>query len=339
MPTEPPTEPHGESAAEVVEELRAEAEKAGAATLPLLGALACGALIAMQSRLNGVVSEHSGQWVLAALWSFGSGLVILCLIAAASPRVRGGIGAIRTSVTSGALRWYHCIGGVIGGIFVAVQSWSVPAIGVAIFSVAALGGQTLFGLAADRVGMGVAGKQPITGTRVLFALLAIAAVVVSASGRSGSGGVSWAVVIACFVIGGCVTFQQALNGRVNHAVHQPLATAWQNFLLGTLTLAVVAIGVAFVSDAPWTMPHEVPWWAWFGGACGIGFVAITSWAINHLGVLVFGLVSVAGQLSTALALDLLDPQKRGTVGAALIIGVLISLVSAGGAAIAASRAH
>lgn len=306
-------------------------------SLALTGAFACGALLALQSRLNGTLSAHSGRPVIAAVWSFGSGLVILTVLALLLPRMRRAIRDIPRAIGDGRLRWYQCLGGLAGGLLVAVQTYSVPLIGVAIFSVAALAGQTLSGLGVDRLGWGSGGRHPVSGARVGFALLGLLGVGVSASGRSGSGTVAMLPIVLCLLVGGAVAVQQAINARVNRAVGQPLATTWQNFLLGTGILLVVGLVSLVTQPGSWHLPTGAPWWAWFGAVCGIAFIAITALAVHELGVLIFGLVSVAGQLLTALGLDLLDPGVRPTVGAALVGGVAISLVAALGASVVTSR--
>lgn len=307
-------------------------------SLALGGAFLCGALLALQSRLNGTLSAHSGRAIIAALWSFGSGLVILTVCVLTMPRVRAAVRDIPRAIADGRLRWYQCLGGFAGGLLVAVQTYSVPIIGVAIFSVGALGGQTLAGLAVDRLGWGSGGRHPVSASRVGLALLGLVGVVVSASGRGGdTGNVAVLPVVLCLLVGGAVAVQQAINARVNQAVGQPLATTWQNFLLGTCILIVVALVSLLTQPGSWHLPSGAPWWAWLGAVCGIAFIAITAWAVHEIGVLIFGLVSVAGQLLTALGLDLLDPSVRPSVGPALVAGVGISLLAAVGVGVVSAR--
>lgn len=91
---------------------------------------------------------------------------------------------------------------------------------------------------------------------------------------------------------------------------------------------VIALGeLAAGTFHPVALP-AAPWWAWFGGVAGIGFIAISAWGVRHLGVLVFGLALLTGQLGSALALDLLDPRTRDAVGPAMWLGVAITFVAA-----------
>lgn len=132
--------------------------------------------------------------------------------------------------------------------------------------------------------------------------------------------------------------QQAVNGRVSVANKSPMATTWQNFFVGTVTLLVVSLVVLLTSGThDWTLSSDVPPWALTGGLIGIVFIAITSWAVRITGVLIFGLLAVAGQLLTAVGLDLIDPAARDRIGAQLLIGLLITLVAAVGAGLSRNR--
>jgi transporter family-2 protein len=51
---------------------------------------------------------------------------------------------------------------MLGGSFVAVQTQIVPIIGVAIYSVASIAGQTAASLIVDRIGLTGGGKKQIT---------------------------------------------------------------------------------------------------------------------------------------------------------------------------------
>ena len=60
---------------------------------------------------------------------------------------------------------------------VLTQGLTVAVIGIALFTVALVTGQSLSGLLVDRLGISPAGKKPITGIRVISAVLTIAAVI------------------------------------------------------------------------------------------------------------------------------------------------------------------
>ena len=298
-----------------------------------------GALTSVQARLNGELSVSFGAPLDAALWNFGSGWLVLTLLLLAVPGVRRALVRLPGALRAGEIRWWQCLGGLAGGCFIAVQTYAVPLAGVAIFTIAVVGGQTGNALLVDRLGLGPAGQAPVTTARALSAALAFVGVVVAVSARGGTTGTSVVVpaLVAAFV-GALLTVQQATNGRVGAATRSPMATTWLNFGLGSCLLLVVTL-VQVVSGS-WRGPQtlDVPWWAWWGGLCGIAFVFLAAVVVRHLGVLLFTLVMLTGQLSAAVGLDLLTPATRAGIGVQVVLGVLVTLIAAAGAGVAARRA-
>ncbi len=314
-----------------------------------VGAAALGGLFtSSQGRMNGELSARTGEPIEAAVWSLGSGLVVLTVLALALPGVRRGLGRIRAEVAAttrggpvggeaggrdrggvGGLRWWQCLGGLAGGLFVAAQTFAVPLIGVALFTVATVAGQTANGLVVDRLGLGPGGPKPVHPTRVLAAALAVLGVTVAVSDRLGDVGVAVVPTLLGLVVGALVAAQQGTNARVNVASGHVLSTTWLNFALGTLLLLLVAAAEGAAGlFTPASPGGTVPWWAWFGGLCGIGFVSIAAWAVRHLGVLVFGLSLLTGQLGWAVVLDLLSPATRDDVTGRVLLGVAVTFVAA-----------
>lgn len=279
-----------------------------------------------QSRMNGEVSSVLGAPAQAAVWSFGSGLVLLGLATLLSARVRRGIGRIAAALREGRLRWWQCLGGIGGGLFVAVQTAAVPLVGVAIFTVATVAGQTVTGLLVDRLGIGPGGGRPILPSRVIAAVLAVVGVGVTVS--LGDGGLSPLPVVLAVVAGAGLALQQGVNGRVNLVSRDVLATTGQNFLTGTAFL-VAFLGVQWLRGAYEPVSFAgVPWWAWWGGCIGVAFIAVAAWAVQHLGVLVFGLALLSGQIVSALAIDLAVPTAGHEVTLVMALGAGVTFAAA-----------
>ena len=62
---------------------------------------------------------------------------------------------------------------------------------------------------------------------------------------------------------------------------------------------------------------------------GLIFIVTASWAVPRYGVLVFALVTIAGQLSAALLLDLVAPVGGNTVQWTLLAGVALTFAAVG----------
>ena len=201
-----------------------------------------GAALAGQARMNGELATRLGHGLDAAVWSFGSGLAALTLVLAFSPRMRDRVRFAAEGLARPRVRWWQCIGGVIGGLFVSHQAYAVPIAGVALFTIAVVGAQTLTAVGVDKLGIGPAGRcrSPWRGSP--RPVLAIVGVVVAVGGRvSGSTAAVVVPAILAAVVGAAATVQQGINGRVTVAAHSPMTTTWLNFATGTATLLVLAV--------------------------------------------------------------------------------------------------
>jgi transporter family-2 protein len=118
-----------------------------------------GVMIALQARANGELSHRLNNGVEAALISFGSGLLIIAIVAIFSPAIKEGARNLRGAVVRKELPRWTLFAGALGGTFVAIQTHVVPVIGVAIYSVASIAGQTAASLLVDRLGITGGGKK------------------------------------------------------------------------------------------------------------------------------------------------------------------------------------
>lgn len=292
--------------------------------IAIIAAIVVGALTAIQSRMNGGLAAIMHNGFEAAVVSFGSGFIILTVLLVLMPGIRRGLARIPAAIRSGELRWWQILGGLLGGTFVAIQSSTVPILGVAVFTVAVVAGQSTNSLVVDRIGLGPAGRQAISGARVLAALLAVIAVAIAVSDRFASGTFSIGAVLVALAAGLIIAVQQAINGRVGRATGHPLSATWLNFAFGVTGLVVTMFIVGFGTDVDPVALPDAPFWLYLGGAVGVVFIATASWAVQIMGVLVFALASIAGQLAGALLLDYVAPTPGSSPGWHLVLGVLLT---------------
>ncbi|HEX2176563.1 MAG TPA: DMT family transporter [Nocardioidaceae bacterium] len=303
----------------------------------LLSAFVVGGLVAVQSHINGRLAVELGAGVtgaaVAASISFGSGLLLLCLLCASVPRSRAGLRRIAGAVRAGRLRPWHLVGGSAGALLVAAQGLTVATIGVALFTVAVVAGQTSSAMVVDKVGVGPAGHRPVTLGRAVGAALAVIAVGLAVSERlDGAAALApGALLLAALpmLAGGGAAWQQAVNGQVS-VVGGPFPAAAVNFLVGTAVLALFVLVALAAAGSPAAPPPT--WWLYLGGACGVVFISSAAVLVRLLGVLVFGLCAISGQVITALLVDLLVADVA--IGALTVAGALLTLL---GVAIAAVR--
>jgi transporter family-2 protein len=304
--------------------------------LDLLAALS-GVMIALQARANGELSYRLDSGLQAALISFSSGLLILLLITPFSSHIKGGISNLRGAITRKEIARWKLFAGALGGSFVAFQSQIVPLIGVAIFSVASIAGQTAMSLVVDRIGLTGGGKKLISVRRVLAAFLTVIAVLVSVWDRIDANNLSIFAVSTGCIAGAIVAVQRALNGEINEYSHQSFATSLLNFATGATFLLLVIITAVIIGIVDLSPLPAGPWWIYTGGVIGVIYIAFTSTIVQHLGVLTFTLFSVGGQLAGSLIIDLVSPTDGVSVGAYLVTGLAMTYVGVIAGGVGSSR--
>jgi bacterial/archaeal transporter family-2 protein len=283
-----------------------------------------GVLIALQARANGELSHLIDNGVQAALISFGSGLFIIAIVAIFSPSIKAGARNLKGAVDRKELPKWTLFAGALGGSFVAVQTHIVPLIGVAIYSVASIAGQTAASLIVDRIGLTGGGKKHITPRRIAAALFTVFAVFISVFDRLDGRDLSlFAVLMGC-VAGAIVGVQRALNGQINEHSNQSFTTSFLNFFMGTTFLFIFLLILVAVGPTEFVPLPSGPWWIYTGGVLGVIYIAFTSTIVQHLGVLTFTLFSVGGQLVGSLLIDLYSPTDGVNVSAYLVTGIVMT---------------
>ena len=311
-----------------------------AAGLPM--AVAAGLAIPLQGRINGALGARLGDGIAAAVVSFTTGLVLMILVSLVLPRGRAGLAAIVPAVRERKFPPYYVLAGGIGALFVFAQSFTVGLLGVALFTVSTVTGQTVSGLLVDRLGLGPGGKKAVTGIRVIGCVLTIAAVAWAVSPRFGgapgtaapgtggpaAGGDPAQLILPLLLpvlAGFLMSFQQAMNGTATMHYGTPIAATLVNFVAGTCVLWVAWLIKVAVAGTGNPLPGE--WWYYLGGPMGCVFIGLGALLVRSLGVLVTGLGMIAGQLLGSLGLDLLVPAPGSIVAVPTVLGTLLTLVA------------
>ena len=266
------------------------------------GAAIIGILSAVQARINGQLGVRLDDGFAAAVISFGSGLVVLIVLSAALPQGRRGFAALASGVRSRSIPAWMLCGGVAGALSVATQSLAVGLIGVALFTVGVVAGQTVSGLLLDRAGVGPAGVVAVTPARLAGGALALLA-----AGVSLAGGVDAPLLLVAlpFLVGVGIAWQSAVNGRLRQRVGTPLTATLVNFITGTAVLGAVELVHTAFAGAPTAYPAEP--WLYLGGVIGVTYIFLAAALVPYTGVLLLGLGTVVGQVVTSVLIDAVWP--------------------------------
>ena len=299
--------------------------KSRALRLDGLAALS-GVMIALQARANGELSYRLDNAPQAALVSFSSGLFFITIYAVFSPAIKEGIKRLRSAVSRGEIPKIRLLAGSLGGAFVALQTSVVPLIGVALYSVASIAGQSAVSLLVDRIGLTGGGVKLISPRRIAAAVITVIAVLVSVIDKLEADNFQLFALLLALIAGGLVGVQRALNGQINEYSQNSYTTSLLNFITGTsfLTLfIIILIALGRVELEP--LPIG-PWWIYTGGVIGVIYIAATSLIVQHLGVLTFTLFSVGGQLIASLLLDIYSPTQGVSVSWYLVSGIAMTYI-------------
>lgn len=290
--------------------------------IAVVGAVLIGSLTALQARVNGSLGAEIGDGILAGAISFGSGLVIMVVLTAVLPAGRDGFRRLVAGLRDHRVPAWMVMGGVAGAFTVASQGLTVATVGVALFTVGFVAGQTTGGLLLDRFGYGPAGVVPVTLHRIVGALLALAGVAVCLT-EVRIGGIPLWMLVAPVIAGAGVAWQQGTNGRLRVRVQSPLAATLVNFAGGTAVLVVAVVVHIAVVGAPAAAPADP--WMYLGGAIGVVYIFLSSVIVQRTGVMVLGLGSVVGLLSTSVALDALWPAAAAPSTGVAVLAASVAL--------------
>lgn len=292
-------------------------------------AIAGGVLIPVQARVNGELGVRLQDGLAAAALSFLGGLLILSALILLLSGLRRGLRQLVGAVRNGQLPRWYLVAGAFGACFALAQSTTALVIGVAVFTVAAIAGQTLSGLVVDAVGFGSGVRQRPDPQRLVGAALVLVAAVIAVVPQLGGAPNPARVVLpalAPLVAGSLLGFQQAINGAVGRAAGSPIAATWVSFLVGTIVLALAWTATVLVAGA---RPAPLPgaWWLYSGGLLGVVFVALSAALVQRIGLLLLAVSSIAGQLIGSLAVDLVVPADDAGLSPWSVVGAVLTVLA------------
>lgn len=299
----------------------------GQQALPAIVTIVLGIVIAVQARINGALTVHVSTGLFPAWWTMTTGLIVLLPIVALHGPSRRAVTRVLPAVRSRALPWAALTGGLFGAAFLVTQSVLVPLVGVAVFSVGTVAGLAAGSLMVDRLGFSPFGVVAVTAQRIVAAVVAVVAVWIAISDRLTSSSNVVLFAALAFVAGALIAPQQAGNGRISVVSGSPFAAALVNSIGGVAVMSLV-LTVSIATDrVDLVDPWGAPLWAYVTGVMGLAIIVGAAWAVPSLGVLVYSLMSVLGQLSGALLLDIVVPTSGTSVGWHLFAGVALTFVA------------
>ena len=289
--------------------------------ISIILAFIAGVAATLQAGISGQLANELNDGIMAALISNIGGTIFTGLFLL-NPEVRKKGKKLFKDVISGKFAKWQLLGGVAGAIYISTASSTVSIIGTGLFTVVLVASQNMSGIVVDRFGLSSGSRKKITPKRALAVVIGIAAVLLSVTDFQGK--ILWIPIVAVVIAGLAVTVQFALNGRVTKAANSQVS-AFINFPMSMITVCITLILMNLFGKDWNTWPNQ--WWLYTAGFLGAVVVYLAAATIRTLGVLLFGLASVSGQLITSIALDVILPNANINVGWALISGAGLMLLA------------
>jgi len=284
-------------------------------------AFIAGVAATLQAGISGQLAKELNDGIMAALVSNIGGTIFTALFLL-NPNVRKQAMKLFKAVVSGNFAKWQLLGGVAGAVYISTASSTVSIIGTGLFTVVLVASQNVSGIIVDKFGFSSGAKRRITPKRALAVVIGIVAVLLSVSEFEGK--ILWLPILAVVIAGLAVTIQFALNGRVTKASNSQVS-AFINFPMSMFAVLITLIVMNLFGKNWNSWPDQ--WWLYSAGFLGAVVVFLAAATIRTLGVLLFGLASVAGQLITSIALDVILPNANINVGWALISGAGLMLLA------------
>ena len=135
------------------------------------------------------------------------------------------------------------------------------------------------------------------------------------------------LLIPIFFLGFLTPIQTAANSRLRQSVVSPMVASLVSFTVGTLFLAIVVLcekGSLLIESE---LIERLPWWAWFGGLCGLWGLTVNIIIFPKLGAVQTALMPMLGQIGMGIVIDsfglLQSPAFPFTVKRAVALLILL----------------
>lgn len=276
-------------------------------------ALVLGFCTPIQTAANSRMRQLVSSAPLSTLISFAVSTIVLIIVAL--------IASIPLMPTPQAFHdapWWSWFIGVIPLITITIAIHLFKEIGQLQAMVIPMFSQLIFSLCIDHFGWFGARVMPLGWQRAIGALLLIVGVTMvviiprlKSNTKADNGGLRQVMWQLAAVLSGCLS---AVVGAILASLGQVIGSAIQAttvlFAIATMVMivfcclngSVIKIRKAFTTNAPW--------WIWMGGILGAIIVYGNAWLIPLIGVSVFMMALLIGQLLLSLLME-----KQGWLGA------------------------
>jgi transporter family-2 protein len=296
----------------------------------LIITLAMGLLMPFQTAANSRLRQVVGPAYVSTLVSFSVSTLALLLVS-----LLAGIPIVPSGQMLAATPWWSWFVGLVAVVTITIAIHLFKEIGQLQAMIIPMFSQLIFSLLIDHFGWFGAQVMPLGGKRIIGALLLILGIVMvvilprlGAKQQSASKGSRLALWQLLAVVSGCLSASiTGAYAQLASAVDNPVQATTVAFFVATMVLLLLCVCNGSVRLVGKAFSSDYPWWMWTGGLCGAMIVFGNAWLVPKVGVGVFAMALLVGQLSLSMLME-----HRGWLGAPRksiswlqIVGILLML--------------
>lgn len=289
-----------------------------------------GLLMPLQTAANSRLRQVVGPAYVSTLVSFTVSTLALLLVS-----LLAGIPIVPSSEVLASTPWWSWFVGLVAVVTITIAIHLFKEIGQLQAIVIPMFSQLIFSLLIDHFGWFGSQVIPLGTKRIIGSLLLIVGVtlvvIVPMLGTSrqtsnkGSRLLMWQLLA---VVSGCLSASiTGAYAQLAKNVGNPVQATTVAFFVATMVLLLFCIGNGSVRLVGKAFDRQYPWWMWIGGLCGATIVFGNAWLVPIVGVGVFAMALLVGQLTLSMLME-----DRGWLGAPRkplswikIVGILMML--------------
>ena len=298
----------------------------------LIITLAIGLLMPFQTAANSRLRQVVGPAYVSTLVSFTVSTLALLLVSLVA-----GIPILPTEMMLAEAPWWSWFVGIVAVVTITIAIHLFKEIGQLQALIIPMFSQLVFSLLIDHFGWFGAKVIPLGTNRIIGALLLIIGVTLvvilprlkaakqTAMASSGSRQTFWQLMA---VLSGCLSASiTGAYAQLSSIVGNPVQTTTVAFFVATMALLLFCTCLGKTQLVGKAFSRDYPWWMWTGGLCGAIIVFSNAWLVPKVGVGVFSMALLVGQLALSMLME-----HRGWLGAPRksitwqkIVGILLML--------------
>lgn len=272
----------------------------------LLITLAMGLLMPFQTAANSRLRGAVGPAYVSTLVSFSVSTLALLLVS-----LLAGIPIVPSSQMLAATPWWSWFVGLVAVVTITIAIHLFKEIGQLQAMIIPMFSQLIFSLLIDHFGWFGSRVILLAGNRIIGALLLIVGIVMvvilprlgakQQTASKGSRLVLWQLLA---VVSGCLSASiTGAYAQLAGAVGNPVQATTVAFFVATVVLLLMCTLNGSVRLVGKACSREYPWWMWTGGLCGAMIVFGNAWLVPKVGVGVFSMALLVGQLALSMLME------------------------------------